>query len=800
MISNYLKIAFRNLVRHKGYSFLNIAGLALGMACSMLIVLYVRFEMSFDRFHENSDRIYRVIKKEPGNEFLGSNVFMVTQFPLGESLKKDFPEVEEFATLQTWRNSMFQVEGGTAFEQSLLWATPSFFEVFSYEFLSGDSRTALAEPFTAVITQKLAQKVFGADDPMGKVMRFNNKYDLIVRGVLRDVPENSHIQFDVVTSSETYLATTKNPEQFRGNWSNSSYYNYFVMREGASVSALEAKLPEFVQRYMGKLFEEWGRTQPTELIIQPLVDIHLFSRGNFDIGQNNDIKNIYVLSAIALVLLLTACINYMNLATARASLRAKEVGVRKVVGAQQSQLMKQFLGESLFFTMIGALVAVILVELLLPFFSNLVDREFDRSITSSIGFFAAFIAVAFLVGIVSGAYPAMILASFRPVFVLKGATGAGRKTRLRNILVVAQFAASVTLIISTIVILRQLDYIRSKEPGYQRQNVVVLSLRDGEMRKSVKAIQERLLQHPGILSTTSSSSLPTNIGSQTGLDWTARDGQEPLRAYQCQVDYSFLETFKIELVEGRNFSPDHPSDTTQAFLINETFKKAMGWEIAVGQQFGRGDNPTGKVIGVMKDFHLHSLHQPIHPLFMELAGQSMFNLSIRIRPENIPETLGHIGRVWGEFSKSYAFEYTFLDEEFNRLYKSETRMGAIVSSFASLSILIACLGLFGLAAFVIEQRRKEIGIRKVLGATMPNIVVLLSREFLRLVVIANILAWPLGYYIMDAWLQDFAYRVPVGFDLFILSMVIAVAIAFITVSYQSIRASISNPVEALRYE
>jgi putative ABC transport system permease protein len=587
-------------------------------------------------------------------------------------------------------------------------------------------------------------------------------------------------------------------EHFQG-WGNSSFYTYILVHPEFDPKAFEAKLAEVVKKYHT---ESWrDNNNPHRYYLQTLTDIHLHSHINFDIGQNGDIRHIYLLSGLAFLILIIACINYVNLTTARAAMRAKEVGMRKVIGAARGQLVRQFVGESLLLTALAALMALLIVAGFLPAFSQIVEREISFDFLGQAKIFGGLLVVIALVGMIAGGYPAFYLARFEPARVLKGEQSERSRSALRSALVVFQFAASVALILCAATIQQQMRYIKNKKLGYNREQVLVMRLRDAEARKKLALLKSELLQNSQFIKLAASGHLPTSINSQSGLGWTQREGSDMLKAYNTFVDHDFLDVFEIELAEGRSFSRELATDSTQAFIINEKLRNTFGWESGVGQPFGRGDKPNGSVIGVMKDFHLHSLRQEIHPLFLQI-GESRFlnNLTARIRTDNIPAVIEHARNVWQKHSPKYPFEYFFLDDEFDRMYKAEQRLGEIFGYFMLLAVFIACLGLFGLASYAAARRTKEIGIRKVLGATMPQLLALLSTDFTKLVLLANIIAWPVAWFAMNQWLQGFAYRVSMGLPVFLLSAIAALLIALIAVSFQTLKAALANPVEALRYE
>ena len=798
MLSNYLKIALRNLRRHKGYSFLNIAGLAVGLASSTLILLYAQSELSFDRYHSRSDRIFRIYKQDPGNVFLGTDRFAVTPAPLGPALEADFPEVEASAKFMgTGASGSIRIGEKFFFESGIYWAEGSIFRIFDFPLTSGNPETALGEPGTVVVSEVVARRLFDQENPIGKVIRVLDRYDMTVTGVMREVPPASHIVPSILLSFPTYSAVNEK----NMNWGNSSYYTYVLLKEGAAAADVQGKLPSFAEQHMGELFKEWKR-EPTRFFLQPITDIHLFSTHiNFGPGPGGNITTVYILLALAIVIVATAVINYMNLATARASLRAREVGVRKAIGAMRFELMRQFIGESLVYTGIAAGLAVLLVEIFLPAFSTVVGREFSSSLITDPWFMGGFIGLTIFVGVVAGSYPAFVLASFHPVTVLKGATRRREGKTFRNILVVAQFAASIALVVCMLTIFDQLRFIRTTDPGFNREQVLTLRLRGNEAVRQIPILKAKLLESSSIHSVSASTHSPINVGSQSGLNVIDDLGVERnIRSYQMGVDSDFLDVYRMKLIKGQFVQDGESPAGHDRYVVNETFVKAAGWADPIGKTFKRGEK-TIQIIGVIKDFHLHSFHQAIAPLVLIKSPPEWgARLGVRVQAGQLAGAIAFIEQAWKGVVQDYPLDYAFLDESFNTMYQQEEKLGEVILAFTVLAILVGCLGLFGLAAFVAELRRKEIGIRKVLGATEPSVVRLLSREFLLLVATSNVVAWPVAYYLMDSWLQNFAYRTPLGPGLFLSAGILAMIIAFMTVSYQSIRAARTNPVEALRYE
>ena len=801
MISNFFKIAIRNLLRSKGYSFINIIGLAIGMACCAMILLFVRDELQYDRYHENADRIYRIneiVGEEGRGERSASN-----PFPVGPTLLFDYPEyVEASVRFFNFQAPTLAVSAGDRKfnEKRLFFVDSTLFEVFSYSLLQGDPSTALAQPNSVVLTRDMARKYFDDENPIGNVLTFEGKHDLQVTGILADLPPQSHFQFDFLVSFSSLHGI------YDGIVPNGWYWNpcwtYVLLRDGVDAAALEAEMPAFIQKYFPQVIKH-----ETTLLLQPLTDIHLRSRLDFEIEPNGDVAYVYIFSGIALFILLIACINYMNLATARSANRSREIGVRKVLGAHRSQLIRQFLAESLLMSFLSVLIAIGLMELLLPLFNSYAGKTLALNLLTDLPAMAGFFLIGAIVGVVSGVYPALFLSSFQPVRVLKKWTRTNPKHGgLRQVLVVAQFAISIVLIIGTVVATDQLSYMQQANLGFEKEQVVMVPMARTPVIARYEAFKSVLQQGPGIVSVTATEDV-LGVAYQTAT-YVPQGFPEPRQFARLNVCENFTKTFGIEMAAGRDYSDLIPTDKVESVVINEAMVRYVGWsspEGAIGKTMNGGTPPV-KIIGVVKDFHFASLHQPVAPFVLELpnnpGGHAFFikYLAVRIRPNTVAETLAFLERTWNEFAPERPFEYFFLDQNLDRLYRAEEALGNVATAFSVLAIFIACLGLFGLAAFMSEQRTKEIGIRKVMGASVASVVGLLSREFLKLVLLANLLAWPLGYFGMNAWLQDFAYRIDLRPMTFILAGGVALLVALLTVSYQAIRAARSNPVEALQYE
>ena len=787
MFKNYFKITLRNIKSSKLYSALNIIGLAVGLASFILIALYVQFELSFDKYHKNADRIYRVVRE--GKTF--------TPAPLGPALNENFPEVEAVTRIIQNKNMLISHEKNHFIEEEFYWAGPEIFNTFTIPFLVGDPKTALKDPFSIVLSQKTAKKYFGNEDPLGKILVVNNQTNFTVTGVFSDIPANSHFIMDVIVPYKDYF-------QIHGgditHWGANFSCTYFLLKEGLDPKILEGKIHPVIEK---PLYEKYGypKPYPQMYFLQPITEIHLYSHRMQEISINNDIKYIYLFSSIAFLILFIACINYMNLATARSFRRGKEVGMRKVVGAQRKQLVLQFLGESVTMTILALILSILIILLILPAFNNLVERSLSFDPLSNPQLFIGLIFIVVFVGLFAGSYPAISVSGFKPITVLSGVfTRSSKGKKLRNGLVLFQFSITIILFISTLTIKKQLNFIKNVDVGYNKEQIITLSTRDRAVSQNIDAIKTELLQYPDVSAVSTSARLPNDIETFISRNLNKNKPDELITIFYNSADYDYIDLYDIEIVEGRNFSRDFASDANGVYLINEAAVKATEWESPIGMTFTPWDGWAGEIVGVMKDFHFHSLHSPVDPLFIYLNPRAVSKISIKINPSNIPTTIDYVKSVMKKFSPNYPFEYSFFDEVFDKAYHTEQRIMNIFSSFAFLAIIIACLGLFGLSTYAVEQRTKEIGIRKVVGASIPGIVILLSKEFTKWVLIANIIAWPAAYVFMKNWLQDFVYRINLGWQIFTLSAILALVISLITVSYQSIKAALANPIESLKYE
>ncbi|MBN2246067.1 MAG: ABC transporter permease [Candidatus Aminicenantes bacterium] len=805
MLRNYIKTALRNISRNKFYSFLNIAGLAIGIACCILIFLYVQDELSYDRFHDNADNIYRIAPVFSTSERV---MYLATcahaQAPM---LKDRYPEIVNYTRFTSYGSSkIIRYEQNIFTEEKFLWVDQSLLEVFSFKLIKGNPEDALVRPDSVIITEEIAKKYFGDQDPLGKNLEVNGSALYSVTGVFEDLPKTSHLRPDFFASFSTLnLKPTGNSiEDLLGEI---NYYTYLLLREGTDPLELEQKFDGFVEEQIGEILKHIGSTAKFEL--QPLRSIHLHSQRENELERNSDMTYVYLFIGIGLFILLLACMNFMNLATARSSNRAKEVGLRKVVGAQKPQLIRQFLGESFILTFIALIFSLVLVLLTLQVFRNISGKEISINVFSNPILILGLLGLLIAVGFIGGSYPAFFLSAFRPVEVIQGKFKRGAKSSgLRIILVSLQFIVSIVLIIGTLVVNRQLNYIRGKDLGYNKEHVAVIKVRNENTRKKMEYIKSDLLQSPDIVKVSASDTIPLGINDYSIHHAVGKPPEEHIMLASQRVDEDYLDAHEIELITGRNFSRDFPSDPEESIIINEAAVKKLGWQNnPLGQQIERYTDAIGttkryKVIGVLRDYHFQSLHEEIMPMVLYNRGYSgnFSQLSVRIKPDNIHKTMEFLETKWKEFDPVYPFEFEFADDQFDSLYRTEGRLQQLFGYFTALAIVIGCLGLFGLISFTTEQRRKEIGIRKVLGASVPNLILMQIRDITKWVFLAVLIAWPVGYYVMNNWLQNFAYRTNLTIWTFLAAALMALLISLFTISYQAIRAAYTDPAEAMKYE
>jgi len=818
MLKHYFKIASRSLRRHIGYSSINIVGLAVGMACVLFILLWVQDELSFDRFHANAGTLYRVEQDQKGSQ--GKFHVNVTPYGLAAALKTEIPEIRE-ATRHAYVGTLLVRYGeNTFYENGVRAVDPSFLRMFTFPAVRGNVAMALNGPGSLVISERMAKKYFGTADPIGKSVIINNAFPVTVSAVLKDPPANSTFVFDALLSIE-FL---RNMGVDINEWGNNSIFTFAQLGKNSAAAAVNGKITRLVREHTLASWRgddaNWKKIQadPEQLkeynsyvgpdfSLMPVVDINL--HGYFGFARTDQgLQYVRTFSAIALFVLLIACINFMNLATARSANRAREVGIRKVVGALRKALAAQFYGESILTAALSGLVALGLVALFLPAFNALAGKHMPLISLLAPKFILGILAVTLATGVIAGSYPALFLSSFQPVKVLKGWTAAGaRSAFFRKALVVVQFSLSILLLIGMGIVARQIDYMRNKKLGYDKDQLIYLPMR-GETAKNYEALKARLLSDPRIEGVTGIHQPPTSIGSNSwGATWDGKDPDQRYLIGMAAVDFDYPETMGIPMAAGRAFNKKYATDRGGAFMVNEAVPKLMGLDAAsvIGKRFNFMDI-EGPIVGVMKNFHYQSVRASIEPLavaIMKEGDNSWLNLSfaiVRLKAGDIQGSLDSVRAAWQTVNSRYPFDYRFFDQDFDRMYRADERMGAVLKVFAVMAVIIACLGLFGLASFTAEQRTKEIGVRKVLGASAPGIVILLGREFAKWVLMANVLAWPAAYLLMRNWLREFAYKADIAWWLFVLAGVGALVLALLTVSFQSVRASHTNPADALKYE
>ncbi|GMQ81277.1 MAG: ABC transporter permease [Rhodothermia bacterium] len=801
MIKNYITVSLRILLSQKGYSFINILGLAIGMAAFFLISLFVRDELSYDRFYENSDRIYRVVLEGTSRDGPLNTAMSATNW--APQFESTIPEIERAVRLRP-PNQMWLVahENRKFFEKGFIFADSTVLDVFDFKLVQGSPNEILSVPFSVIITESMAQKYFGSEDPLGKLLRLDASFDFTVTGIMEDVPEQSHFDADFVASLSTLRTPIYGPN-FLTRPLNIQIYTYLLLSPGSNPEEVTAKLDDFIQKTSAPMLQAFGVT--IEPVLQPLTSIHLGSHLDSEIQANGSMGNVLTLSAVALFFLLIACINYMNLATARSAGRAREVGMRKVLGANRRQLIAQFLGESTVLAGFAVVLAVLFLFVVLPGFNTLTGKSLTLLSAGLLPSIEVFLGIVIVSGILAGSYPALFLSAFRPVAVLKGSSGQSTgSTRIRQVLVIFQFAISIALISAAVVVFQQLEYAQSKQLGFDKEDVVVVELSDPQIRNDYQTLRERVAALPSVASAAASSSAPGFLIQRQFIRPESAAPDEQTYAQSFMVDFDFIETMGMEIIAGRSHSRDFPADTLGAFILNEEGVKTLGWdspENAIGQRMDWGQGLIGPVVGVVKNFHSESLHQSIEPTVITIANeQTYFYLIVRTRSGRTAEAIAGVEQIWNDLYPAYVYQYTYLDDDVARLYSSDQLLGTMFGGFASLAIFIACLGLFGLASFSAEQRTKEVGIRKVLGASIKSVIFMLSREFTIYVLVAFAIAAPLSFFAMQEWLNTFVYRIDFSFGTLVVVGLITLLISLATVSYQTVRAAIANPVDALHHE
>ena len=810
MLKNYLTITFRSLLKHKSYTFINIIGLAIGLASALLILLYVQDELSYDKFHKKSDQIYRVYLngKIAGDEM----VVGVSCAPLGATMVKDYPEVLNSTRIFTFGGDpVVRLEEKSMVIEKYYYADSTFFDIFSVNFLRGEAANALNRANTVVITSEMAEIFFGKEDPLGKSIKVgNDQTDFEITGVVEKFPENSHFQFNMLASYITMREAANS-----NFWVSNNNYTYILLQKNFPAEQLQAKMPELVEKYVGPQLQMFSNTSFEDFlkagnkygyILQPIEKIHLFSDLQYEIQPGGNIKTVYIFSIIAFFLILIAVINFMNLATAKSAGRAREVGIRKVSGSFRSQLISQFLIESVILSFISLLIALILVELFLPAFNNLAGKQLSFLMDGDLSFLPYIIGIGIFVGLLAGSYPSFYLASFKPVKVLKGSIQTGMKGgRVRSVLVVFQFTVAIFLIISTISVYNQMKYVQNKDLGYDKSNLLIIE-RAYALQDQRNAFKEELSQNPSIEMISQTNNIPSFLHGNTAFRPEGSSPDEIRATNFYYTDENFQTTLGIKLIEGRWFSKEMGGDSL-AVVLNKAAVKAYGYEDPIGKkilQIGASRDTSDlamKIIGVVEDFHYESLHQTIQPLIIGFNRNRFASyFAVRIHPDNYQKAISFIEEKWNAIVTDQPIEYTFLEDALKTNYKDDQNEGVIFAIFALLAIFISSLGLFGLASFTTEQRTKEIGIRKVMGSSIGQVIGLLTKEINLLLIISSIISWPLAWYFMKNWLQNFAFKTNMGLSIFIIASIIAFIIALFTTGFQAFKAARSNPANSLRYE
>jgi putative ABC transport system permease protein len=797
MLKNYFKIALRNFVRHKGYSVINMTGFSIGMACCLLILIYVRHELSYDTYHKDKERIYRIaqdIRTQTSNR-----VFAPISPMVAPTLKTDYPQVEQTGRVLTPSQSRLVRKEDTFFyEDRLMYADQELFKVLTIPFIHGNPQKALTRPHTLVISERIALKYFGHDNPLGKTLEINNE-TFEVTGLVADPPENTHLKYDLIASMETL----RDWEEM-SNWYSTMFYTYLKLKPNANGEEFSQQVSNLADKYVGEQLKEWGDSY--HYFLQSVSSIHLHSHIRYETEPSGNPLYVTIFSFVGLFILLIACLNFMNLSTARSANRAKEVGMRKVVGAKRVQLIGQFLGESLLVTLFSLGLAMVIAKFTIPLINNVtgIAMNFDQILNPVV--LVGLIAGSIGVGLAAGVYPALVLSAFRPISTLKGIHVPGsRGFAMRNGLVVIQFAISVVLIVGTLIMARQFNFMKNQHLGFEKEQKLVLPIRGGiSIRENYESVKNLFSEHPFVQNATVSSSVPGRGVSNFGISLVGEEDPKNQSMFHLYFDHDFIPLYGIEMAAGRAFQKEMSTDIAGSFLINEAAVTAFGWssaEEAIGKRlktgFGGRVNP---IIGVTKNFHYRGLQIQVEPLVMECNPLLFRYLTLSVDISDIKDSMTIIESQWKSLYPNHPFESFFLDTDFDQQYRSDEQVGKIFSIFTVLGLFIACLGLLGLSSFTTESRTKEIGIRKVLGASVGGIVLMLSKQFTKWVLLANIIAWPIAYYFMSKWLKNFAYRTNIHFMIFVLSGFLVLAVALLTVSFQSIRAATSNPADSLRYE
>jgi putative ABC transport system permease protein len=796
MLKNYLKIALRNFLRYKGYSVINIAGFATAMSVCLLILSFVRHELSYDTYHKDGDRVYRIVldSRTP----TGNRVFAPISPMVTPTLKTDFPQVEQAARILTTSNRLVRRGETFFYEDRFMYVDPELFDVLTIQFIQGNPKEALIRPHTLVISERMSLKYYGHSNPIGETIEINNE-TFEITGIVVNSPENTHLKYDLIASMETLNGWGE-----MNNWYSTMFYSYLKLRPNVNVEEFSQQVSNLADKYVGEQLKKWGNTD--HYFLQPISSIHLHSHIRYEAEASGNPLYVTIFSFVGIFILLIACLNFMNLSTARSAKRAKEVGIRKVVGARRLQLVYQFLGESILVSLLSLGLAKLIAKLTIPVVTRLTGIALNFGQLLTPGIILSLIGGSILVGLAAGTYPALVLSAFRPVYSLKGILRRdSRGFALRTVLVVFQFVISVILIFGTLVMSNQFEFMKTQHLGFKKEQKLILPLRGGiSIQKNYESVKNHFSKHPSLSDATVSSTVPGRSVSNFGISLVGEEDPKNQSMFHMYFDHDFIPVYEIDMAAGRAFQKEMSTDISGAFLINEAAVKAFGWsrpEEALGKRlrtgFGGRVNP---IIGVTKNFHYRGLQSEVEPLVMEFLPEMFRYVTLSIDISNLKETLAFIESQWKSMYPNNPFENFFLDTEFDQQYRSDEQVGKIFSIFTLLGLFIACLGLLGLSSFTAESRTKEIGIRKVFGASIAGIVIMQSKNFTKWVLLANVIAWPLAYYIMSRWLKNFAYRTDINIMIFVLSGLLVLAIALLTVSFQSIRAARANPVDSLRYE
>jgi putative ABC transport system permease protein len=799
MLKNYLRLSVRSILSQGKQSIVSAIGLSVALSSSILILLYVQYEFSYDRYHEHAGRIYRIITKQEGHSYMGSDRFAVTAGPLKEAIVNEIPEIK-YSTKCKVNSHTLEYNGALFSESGFLYTDTDFLKIFTFPVIAGNQSEALKEPFALFLTREMASKYFGDDDPVGKIILADNKYAFTVRGILEDVPPNSHFDFDFLTGFETLYSMRGGKENVE-NWSSNSYITYFLLAENTE--------PETVKSKLDDLYTKYTKSNPhlfkVNLVPEPLNHIHLGGKINFEPGNNSDIRYIYLIISIGILIMLVACFNYMNMATARSINRGREIGVLKVSGSSRRDLIIQFLTESVLLSMGGLVLALLIVLVVLPVFSDFTDRPLNFRMILEIRTMVIILAIMLSAGLLSGSYPAFHLASFSPLSLLRAdfKNNNSRSGSLKNILIVLQYAISIVALISAFTVVRQLKFINNSDLGFVKENIITANLRDPALRRNPQFLISELVANPDILHLTTSDNLPVTISSNSRGNWEGKPSDCNPGFYQAGIGDNFIDFYNLKIIAGRGFSNDFSTDTVNRFIINETAAKVIGWNDPVGQKFSFNQH-EGIIIGVIKDFHFHSLHLPVEPLVLSAIGSEEFRevafISIKVQPGSISEASLFIEKKLKELSPHYINQLSIFSDRVDKMYISDRKLAAILLFSTILALILTCLGQYSLTSYTTKRRTREMAIRKVMGLHPAGIMAMLAIEMARWIFVSLIFAWPTGYILMNRWLQNFAYHVNPGAAVFLYSLIFTTLVSAIAISYHVIRLSTVNPAVMIRHE